>query len=183
MSVALGLYAEFSSVTARNQFYGRFPVHNFPLLTGGTIRWEVECWLPSCGGYAVTAHSPDLPDQGIHSVKSAVEHTAIGFRLFHLLYGAFDLLFARVGFEAMAFTSCELANFVDKKTGYLKLDDCILSEELYTQLGRPLGLSRFNARCYWTQWQGVTYDPLYGDDEVELRQLVNELFPSMNFQG
>jgi hypothetical protein len=183
VSVSLGLYAEFKNAIARDQFYDRFPAHEIPLLTGGTIRWQVERWLPSCGGYAVSAHSPDLPDQGILSVKSAVDHTAIGFRLFHLLQDTFDLLFARVGFEATAFSSCELATFLDNESGYLKLDDCVLSEDLYESLGHPLGLSKFNARCYWTKWHGVSYDPLYGEQEVALRKLVAELFPGMYFQG
>jgi hypothetical protein len=183
MTVSLGLYAEFGDVKGRDDFARSFPRRDFPLLMGGTIQWEVNSWEPRCGGPAVEAHSFDLPDQGLPNLRSAIDHTAIGFRLFHLLNSVSNLLFARVGFEASQFSSCELAEFVDGNSHYLKLEDCVIANELYESLGRPLGLQKFNPLCYWTKWQGVNYNPLHGQDAPELRKLVEELFPGMYFNN
>jgi hypothetical protein len=186
MSVALGLYAEFENANSRDEFFNRFPAQNFPTIMERTITWNIDRWeVSSCDAYIVGAESFDLPDQGIPNVLSAVEHTAIGFRLFHLLRDAADLKFARVGFEASAFSSCKLKDEVEKKSGvyFLKINDCIISNKLFQEIGRPTGLTKFNEFCYWTRWQGVSYEPLYDVSQVELRELVNQLFPNMYFEG
>jgi len=186
MSVALGLYAEFESVNSRDEFFNRFPAQDFPTIMDRTITWRIDRWEEeSCKAYVVGAHSLDLPDQGIPSVLSAVEHNAIGFRLFHLLHKASDLLFARVGFEASAFSSSDLPDHVEKYSGvpFIKLDDCVVSDRLFHELGRPIGFEKFNEHCYWTKWQGVTYNPLYDESQTELRDLVEQLFPNSYFRG
>ena len=186
MSVSLGLYAEFENNNSRDEFFNRFPAQDFPAILERTITWNIDRWEDeSCKTYAVGAHSRDLPDQGIPSVLSAVEHTAIGFRLFHLLHDASDLIFARVGFEASAFSSCELKDLIEKKSGvpFLRINDCVVSEKLFQEIGRPVGLTKFNKDCYWTQWQGVYYEPLYDVSQTELRDLVERLFPNRYFRG
>ncbi|MEM7344594.1 MAG: hypothetical protein AAF485_10150 [Chloroflexota bacterium] len=62
MSVALGLYAEFVNEIARDQFYNRFPVSKFPLLSGETIDWELEEYLQPNGKFSSSSQSIVSPD-------------------------------------------------------------------------------------------------------------------------
>src|SRR5215216_1225798 len=109
----------------------------FTLISGRRVAWRADVGGYSAPGVAVW--STDLPQGYCRHVQDAVDLTESGLRLLHALKAGPSFRFAHVGWEAGLITTAEVSDHLSPlETGGVVLSlECILSEQLYRQLGEP----------------------------------------------
>ena len=147
------------------------------LLTGRTVCWNAA---PEPGQVvAMTVSSHELSRRGVRTVEDALEATECGIRLYHHLKAGPQFRFARVAWEAGNIPAAELGEYVTRQPdGRSSLDlQSVLDDELYRQLGCPVGYRSFRDGYWWKRYMGERYLPLYSNDQQRLNDLCLTLFP------
>lgn len=180
MAVIFELWAECDDETSLQKLKEHFDRLKYTLLTGRTI--EFRAWIENdyVRGLSVWSSGICGNGRGIESLKDALEATEAGFFLYHRLKTAPDFSFAHIGWDAENYAGIDLSDYVyTAKDGsnHWSGFDCVLNDELYKQLGSPSGFQQFREGYWYRKYWGESYEPLFGTDQHELRELCQRLLP------
>jgi len=137
------------------------------LLSGRTIKWNVQITLPPLDNLGVIVSSEDLRRHDfIRSLQDTLESTEAGIRFYHHLQSAPDFRFAYVGWDATSISMEGLLERVDTwPNGEHNLDlACVVDDELYKKLGFPVFFQQFRDGYWWRAYDGESYRPILGQD-------------------
>jgi hypothetical protein len=175
--VTFEMWTECSTEAACAALMKHFSGLEMALLTGRTVSWNPA--LEPGQVVATTVWSPELSRHGVRTVEDALETTECGIRLYHHLKTGPQFRFARVAWEAGNIPAAELGEYVTRQPdGRSSFDlQCVLDDELYRQLGSPVGYVPFRDGYWWKRYMGERYLPLYSNDQQRLNDLCRTLFP------
>jgi hypothetical protein len=134
---------------------------------------------PAKSFFAVQIIPLDLSRFGVRTLVDALVCTEVGLLLYHHLKTAPDFQFARVDWEPQLITMKELSEWLEPMaTGEYRLPlNCVMSDNLYNQLGKPRFFFPFRKGYWWNKYDGETYRPLNSGDQPGLTNLHRQLFP------
>jgi hypothetical protein len=175
--VIFEMWAECSTEAACAALMAHFSGLEMALLTGRTVSWNAAYEPGQL--LAMTVSSSHLSKHGVRTVQDALEATECGVRLYHHLKAGPEFRFARVAFEASLVPATDLGEYVAKQPdGRSHLDlQCVLHDELYRQLGSPVGCVPFRDGYWWRRYGGERYHPLLSNDQQRFNELCRALFP------
>ena len=180
MAVIFELWVESKDEESLSKLKEHFNNLYHTLLTGKTVRFQADIENNDVRGLCVWS-SQITRGYGIENLKDALEATESGIFLHNRLLSAPDFRFAEVGWDVENRTSIDLAEGVriglDGKK-YWGGRDCVINDELFKELGSPNQFWKFREGYWWQKYRGETYEPLFSDDQDELRRRCEELLPN-----
>lgn len=183
MAIIFDLYIECFTPEELAEIKSHFSNLTLELQTGKITHWEFasdQDLQASEGVHACSLSSPQLSDWAVQTVSDAIECTEAGVRLYRHLQQGPDFLFARVAWEATLIEASYLEDFMEAcgNSDECRLTiECVFTEALYEQLGKPNYCKEFRPGYIWTGYRGEVYRPLESSDQKELTDLYREYFP------
>ncbi|QDT81120.1 hypothetical protein Mal35_45980 [Gimesia maris] len=185
MAIIFDIYIECATPEELAAIKSHFEGLTLELQTGKITHWLFQSdrdLQASEGVHACSLWSQELSDWGVQSVSDAIECTEAGIRLYQHLQQGPDFLFARVAWEASLIEVNSLEDFLDYycsgNSEECRLSiECVFTEALYQQLGKPKYCKAFRPGYVWTEYRGEIYRPLESSDQKELTELYREYFP------
>lgn len=179
MAVIFELWVESKDEESLHKLKEHFHNLEHTLLTGSTIRFQADIENDDMRGLCVWS-SQITKGYGIENLKDALEATEAGIFLYNRLRSAPEFHFARVGWDVENQPSIDLLDYVDTFSDGRKHwngSECVMNDELFKEIGSPLQFWRFREGYWWQKYSGETYNPLFSDDQKELRRKCEELLP------
>ena len=177
--IDFGLWAECESEESLQQLGSHFHNLEYSLLTGRKIHFSAAIINEEARGLEVIAREICEHGKGIGTLQETLEATETGIFLYHKLLDAPDFRFAHVGFDAYKTTSHFLFESVYTMNNGERwvAAECVVSEQLYNQLGAPRSLRDFRRGYKWRWYKGETYSPLFSEDQEALIELNKKMLP------
>ncbi len=185
MAIIFDIYIECATPEELAAIKSHFEGLTLELQTG-----KKTCWQYSPGDtegvHACSLWSRQLSNSAVRTVTDAIECTEAGIRLYQHLHQGPDFQFARVAWEATLIEASYLEDFLDYyscgNSEECRLSiQCVFTEALYEQLGKPKFCKAFRPGYVWTGYRGEEYRPLWSSDQKELNDLYREYFPQTDY--
>lgn len=178
MAIIFDIYIECITPGEREAIRSHFEGLSFELQTGKITHWH---YAPeeSQGMYGCSLWSPELSRAAVRTLADAIECTEAGIRLYQHLHQGPDFYFARVAWEATLIEASYLEDFMkwEESSGDCRLTiECVFTEALYEQLGKPKYCKAFRPGYVWTGYRGEEYHPLGSNDQTQLNHLYRDYF-------
>ncbi|QDU52391.1 hypothetical protein [Gimesia panareensis] len=185
MAIIFDLYIECHTPEELAAIKSHFEGLTLELQTGKTTHWVFQSdrnLQASEGVNACSLYSPQLSNSAVRTVTDAIECTEAGIRLYQHLQQGPDFQFARVAWEASLIEVNSLEDFLDYyccgNSEECRLSiQCVFTEALYEQLGKPSNCKAYRPGYVWTEYWGEVYRPLWSSDQKKLNDLYREFFP------
>ncbi len=109
---------------------------------------------------------------GVISPEDAHQMTKVGLLLYRRLRSAPSFRYALVGVEVDEFRTYSELVSAERQSDIL-VPGLVLAEEVWQQMGCPVGFRSFKSGYLWKPYEGEVYSPLKASSE--LREKLNEL--------
>ncbi|MEW6493289.1 MAG: hypothetical protein AB1589_12405 [Cyanobacteriota bacterium] len=113
----------------------------------------------------------DISEIGVISPEDAHQMTEVGLVLYRRLRSAPSFRYALVGVEVDEFRT--YSELVTEGQPDILVAGLVLAEEVWQQMGCPVGFRSFKSSYLWKPYEGEVYSPLKASSE--LREKLNEL--------
>jgi hypothetical protein len=171
------------------EFLGAHFEHlSFDLVTGKSSACHRIVHQDAINNWWVTICPDNITRSGISSFDDAIEISELGFRLYKRLMSAPAFRYALFGcavdgFRIYSELADDVASYPD---GHKELDfnGLVLKEEVWEELGRPIGVLSFAEGYLWNPYGGTCYSPLSEGNEYSerLKRIRNEI-PSLRAES
>lgn len=179
MAIIFDLHIECTTPEELAEIKSHFEGLTLELQTGKVTHWDFSPGV-TAGVHSCSYSSRQLSNCAVRTVTDAIECSEAGIRLYQHLQQGPDFQFARVAWEATLIEASYLEDFMewDENSGDCWLTiQCVLTEALYEQLGKPKFCEVFRPGYVWTGYHGEEYRPLWSNDQKPLNDLYRGFFP------
>lgn len=119
-----------------------------------------------------------ISEIGVISPEDAHQMTKVGLLLYRRLRSAPSFRYALVGVEVDEFRTYSELVTADGESDIV-VAGLVLAEEVWQQMGCPVGFRSFKSGYFWKPYEGEVYSPLKASSE--LREKLNELLVASSY--
>ena len=162
MAIIFELFVEVadeSQTEAMEAFWNGF---TSTLSDGATISWDVTTHSPK----QVVLWSKTLGLSGIESFDHARQLSECGIALANRLIHAPDFELARIGIEVDGYCREDVVEESEEDGEPWVPEGTIISESLWSDLGKPTNLARFRDGYFWNKYRGESVNPVFLDSSL-----------------
>jgi hypothetical protein len=190
MAWIFSLSAECGSNKHQAELFAKhFDGLSFGLITGKSSTCHSNVQKGHEGNWWAVVCPDNISRSGNSTLDDAIDFSELGFRLYKRLMSAPSFRFALVGCEVDEFRSYselldDVGTYSDGHRELTYFDGLVLREDVWKELGMPLGFLPFSEEHRWKPYWGTSYSPLGDNKEYSkrLRDLQKEI-PSLKPEG